>query len=588
MCRRACRRPGQRHAGVNAAGASVDSWLTGSARRAVQWTLLALLGVLVVLPMVVLFVASVTPQGTLPLRTARLTLQNFVQLAALPGTWRVVLNTVQYAIGSVVVAGTLAFGIAWLTERTDTPGRGVVRALMFSWMAIPPLVFAYGWVLLLNPNNGALNNLLKWLFDLTEAPLTPYSMTALVAVSGMGLTPTAYVMISGILRNMDPVLEQAALVLGSSRPRVFASITLPLLRPGILSITMYLVMTMIQSFDFPLIIGLSARIPVLSTRIYTLASTEGTVVPNYGLAATFGVLLFAIAMVLVWIYFRATRVSERYRVVSGKGFRPRRTRLRGWRYAASAAMWTYLLAMLLPVLNLFWTSLLPYYQTPSWSALTQASFKAYVRIANDGFVRSAIGNTAILMIASATVVMAISFFVAWYSVRARNRIGRLTDALAFAPIAIPPIVMAMAILILYLRTPIYGSVWILVLGHVSVYIAFGSRSMISAMTQLHRELEDAAVISGASWLASLRRIVGPLLSLQILNGWLWVLAHSARDLTFPLLMLSTSNLVAASAIWTMWDYPDPTGASALALMLVAAMMLFVIPAQVYVARRTKD
>src|SRR5204862_4352122 len=128
------------------------------------------------------------------------------------------------------------------------------------------------------------------------------------------------------------------------------------------------------------------------------------------------------------------------------------------------------------------------------------------------------------------------------------------------------------------------AIWILLIAYVTVYIALGSRTMISAMLQIHKELEDAAIISGASWYTSLRQVVLPLLWGHIVNGWLWVLAHSARDLTFPLMMLSTANIVAASAIWSIWDHPDLPGAAALCIILVVGLMAFVVPIQFMAAR----
>jgi iron(III) transport system permease protein len=115
---------------------------------------------------------------------------------------------------------------------------------------------------------------------------------------------------------------------------VIARITLPLLRPGLLSVGMFLIMTMIQAFDLPLVIGLTAQIPVMSTRIYTLASPEVGGLPNYGLAATFGIILLVLAMTLMWGYFRSVRISERFRVISGRGYRPKRLALGPWRIPA--------------------------------------------------------------------------------------------------------------------------------------------------------------------------------------------------------------------------------------------------------------
>lgn len=556
-----------------------------SIQKGFQLGLLALLILLVAGPLVVLLITSISPPGSVPLTRWAFTLQNFRDILALSDTFKIILNTLQFALGSVLLGGFIALCIAWLTERTDLPFKTMIRVIMFSWMAIPPLVFGYGWVLSINPSNGVANNVAKALFGINWSPFSPYSMTALIVISALGLTPTAFVMISGLLRNMDPVLEQAGQVLGASRLTVLRTVTLPLMTPGMLAVGMYLIMGMVQTFDLPLIIGLSARIPVLSTRIYMLASPEVGTLPNYGLAAAFGVFLLVIAMIMMLFYFRATRISERFRVVTGKAYRPRPIKLGALRYPALGLVTCYVVVMLIPVLTLLWASLLPFYEAPSMAALARVSLASYERILSNSMVVRSIGNTAVLMLLSATIVMAICFFVSWFSVRSRSRSSRWIDTLSFAPVAVPPIVMAIAVLLLYLRTPLYGTIWILLIGHVSVYIAFGSRTMTSAMLQLHKELEDAALISGAGWLESLRTVVFPLLRSHVLNGWLWVLAHSARDLTFPLIMLSTTNVVAASAIWTIWDYPDLPGAAALAVMLVVAMMAFVIPVQLLAARR---
>ncbi|MBM3597536.1 MAG: iron ABC transporter permease [Alphaproteobacteria bacterium] len=556
-------------------------------QQGVQIALLIVLLVLVAGPLLVLLCTSFSPEGKLPFETVDFSWANYVDLFAQSATIGLIWNTLKYAGGSVVLALLLAIGIAWLTERTDMPGRTVARVLMFSWMAIPPLVFGYGWILLINPSNGVINNFLKSLLGLDESPLTPYTMTSLILISGLGLTPTAFVMLSGLLRNMDPLLENAGLVLGASRRTVTQYITLPLLRPGILSVGMFLVMTMIQAFDLPLVIGLTAQIPVMSTRIYTLASPEVGGLPNYGLAAAFGIMLLVMATLLMWGYFRSIRISERFRVVSGKGFRPRRLELGLWRYVAAAAVALYFFIMLLPMLNLLWASLFPFYRVPTLAQLFSVSLEAYQNILEESVVRRALVNTVLLVLVSATTVIVLSLLVSWYSLRGEGRLGKWLDTLSFSPIAVPPIVMAIAILLLYLKTPLYASIGILMIGHITVYVAFGTRSMISALVQIDRELENAAIISGATWLTSLRRIIVPLLWPHIVNCWLWLVAHSARDLTFPLMLMSTTNLVGASVIWMVWDYPNLPGAAALSMLLVLGLMVLVVPVQIMTARRAE-
>ncbi len=553
-------------------------------QKVVLALLLAVVSVLVLGPVLLLIRASLAPSEAMPLETLDFTLKNYVQLLQSPRTLSLVWNTAVYALSSMAIGVAIATAIAWCTERTDMPGRILVRILMFAWMMVPALVVGFGWILLLNPGNGALNVMFRELFGFLQPILTIYSFWSLIIVTSFAVVPTAFVMISGLLRNMDPNLELAARVHGGGSWATLTRVTLPLLTPGLFSIGIYMFMAVVQAFDLPLIIGLSADVPVLSTRVYLLSSPDNGL-PNYGLASAFGVLLLVVAGGLMWAYMRATRLGERFRVVTGKAFRSKRIRLGRWRFAALGFTFGYCAVMMLPLLILLWVSLQPAYSTPSLSALGGLSFDIYRRILTNPMISRAVLNTIILVVSSATIVMLISCLIGWFTVRSNSAAGKILDALSFLPMAIPPIVLVLAILLLYLDTPLYGTVWILVLGHVTIYIAFGVRTMSSALIQIHKELGDAALISGASWLTSLRKVTFPLVWPQILNGWLWVFAHSARDLTVPLMLMSTGNLVAASTLWNLWQFPDLPGAAALAILLMAALLVVVVPSQLYVSRR---
>ena len=533
---------------------------------------------LVLGPLVVLVHTSLLPGGALPLSTAPFTLANYRAAFGGRDTAILVLNTLWYAGGSVAIAIVLSVTIAWLTERTDLPFRHVIRTLMFSWMAVPPLVLAFGWILLLNPNNGALNVALKAALGLHDSPLNIYSMWAMIAVTGVSLVPTTFVMVSSLLRNMDPQLERAATACGANRLTVLRRITLPLLSPGLFSLAIYMFMVMLQAFDVPLAVGLTARVPVLSVRIYMLTMGNDDL-PEYGLSAAFGVVLMIFALGLIWSYFRLEQSGERFRVVTGKAFRPQRHPLGRWRPVMATLVLLYFATMFLPLLMLLWTSMSPFYQTPTLEALSLVSLANYRGILTQPLVHQAVTNTVLLVFTSATLAMALASLIAWYSVRSGWRPARWLDGLAFMPIAVPHIVMAMAIMVLWLRTPLHGTLALLIIAHVGIYVAFGTRTMNAALLQIHRELEDAAAASGVSWTTTLRRIVLPILWPQFLNGWLWIVAHSARDLTVPLMLMSTGNVVVSSLLWIMWEHPDLPGASALAILLVAALMSVVIVVQ---------
>lgn len=575
----------ERNAPVLASGNRADlSRRLIDTRRIVQIVLFGIICILVGGPLIVLLRTSFLPDGEIPFASAHVTLDQYRAVFSARGTIGLLRNTFIYSAGSVLMGVAIASLFAWLTERTDVPYRIAVRVLMFTWMTVPPLVIGFGWILLTNPSNGAINVLIKNVFGLQVSPFTPFTMESMIFINGLAVVPTAYVMISGLFRNMDPKLEDAAFALGVSRFTILRKITAPLLTPGIVSIGIFLTMATIQSFDLPLILGLTAQVPVLSTRIYTLSSAESGI-SNYGLAAAYGTLFLFLAVVLMWIYFRTTRMSERYWVVSGKAFRPRRLSLGAWRYAALGSILLYFALMLLPILILLWTSLFPFYRVPSFADLGQMSFGAYVRTLESSLVQRALVNTIEMFFLSATITVLLGGFISWFSVRGKGWISKALDLLAFSPMAIPPIVMGIAILVIYLRTPVYGTIWVLVIGYVTVYLPFATRAISSGLAQIHKELEDAANVSGATWLTSLRRIIFPLLLQQVVNTWLWIATHAARDLSFPLLLMTTSNVVLASAIWLTWSYPDLSGASALSILLLLGLTAIAAPIQILAARQ---
>lgn len=543
---------------------------------------LVVVAALVLGPLLILLRTALLPPNTFPFDSWDVTFANFRTILTAPDVPRLILNTLWYALGSIVVGLAMAVCLAWLVERTDMPGATFIRVALFTWMAVPPIILGFGWILLINPGNGLINAWWRALFG-GSGPLTIYSMWALIFITGISVTPTAFVMIGGLFRNMDPQLESAGHVHGATGPRVMRRIVLPLLAPGLLSVAIYVFIAVVQTFELPLIVGLTARIPVISTRIYLLSSPD-VGAPNYGLSAAFGVLLLMIALVLMLVYFRVVGAGEKYRVVTGKAFRPSRARLGRWALPALLLAALMVLLMILPLLILLWTSFLRFYELPSLDALSRASLDTYRAVLGRAAVRQAIGNTVLLVLAASIGTMALAAVVSWLTTRGRGGLARALDVLSFSPMAIPPIVMAMAILMLYLRTPIYGSVLILILGHITIYLAFATRTMSSALVQLHKELADAAMVSGASGWTTLTRVVLPLVWPQLLNGWIWVLAHSARDLTIPLLLMTNRNMVISTVMVTLWDVPDLPGAAALSTMLVLALLLIVVPVQIWIGR----
>jgi len=219
--------------------------------------------------------------------------------------------------------------------------------------------------------------------------------------------------------------------------------------------------------------------------------------------------------------------------------------------------------------------------------LGQVSLKNYAYVLQDPRWGRAFANTVILVVAASTGNVLLAGLIAWAAVRDPSARARwLLDWLAFLPRSLPNIVMALAVLVLLLRTPLYGTIWVIVIAHIFNYLAYTSRVFISSVIQIHPELEEAARLSGVRRAGVLRWIVLPLLRPAILNAWLWVAAHSIRDFTYPLMLGTMQNMVIANLLWQTWVIVQMERAAAITVMLMGMLFLFVIP-HYYFMRRHK-
>src|SRR5437762_1125450 len=183
----------------------------------VRGTIFPLLLTLIVLglvtaPVVVLVVASFRPAGALPFTDKVWTLDTYAEVFGNASTYKLLKNTLLYAAGAMAVSLPLAFALAWLTERTDLPGRRLLYTLMFVPMLLPPFAIALGWILLSGPNAGTLNVFIRTSLSLniTRGPLNIYTMWGMVFVSGILAIPSMWLLLLGLFRNFDPRLEEVA------------------------------------------------------------------------------------------------------------------------------------------------------------------------------------------------------------------------------------------------------------------------------------------------------------------------------------------------------------------------------------------
>jgi iron(III) transport system permease protein len=362
-----------------------------------------------------------------------------------------------------------------------------------------------------------------------------------------------------------------------------------MLTPAILAAAIYNFMTHLESLEIPLVIGLPARIFVFPSFIYF--STQRFSPPQYGIAAALGVVFVLVSILLIWWYRRVTSRAGKYATVTGKGYRPRIIRLGKWRYPAFGLFVAFfLLIIAAPTFILLWTSFMPTYIPPtSPDVLERLTFKNYIAIFNNPSIAHAVVNTLYVAIGAATLTMGLSLLMAWVTVRAKIPGRGTLDVVTFLPHALPGVIIGISFIFLFVQPPLsylqlYGSLTLIILAMTVSYISFGSRTMNSALTQIHTEMEEAGRASGVRWRTIMRRIVLPLLFPAFASGFIWVASHSLRNFSIPIMLAGRDTEVISVVMWESWDDGKPGETCALGVLLILVLGTFTIAGRSLVAK----
>ena len=538
--------------------------------------LMALLLLLVGVPLLMVVLMSL--RTGFPGEGGPLTLTNFVAVYSTAATYQILLNTLLFASGTVVIALVFAVPLVWLLNRTDIPFKNTIYVLMTVGILVPVFLRTIAWILLLSPRIGLINQWATQLFGLDHPLISLYNIPGMAFIQGVSFVPSAFFMLAAAYRTMDPSLEEAAYTSGVSKFQTFVRINVPITWPAIAGVMVYLFMSAIAVFEVPAIIGYPARILVLSASIFT-STNPPTGLPNYGIAGAYGAVMLAAGLLLAYFYVRLVQHGKKYTVITGRGYRPREIALGKWKWAALAFALLYLsMEVFIPFLVLLWASLLPHLQLPSAEALSQLSLANYETIFD--FVDALpFVNTAILMITVPTATMLLSVLVSWIVVRTQLSFRGSLDTLAFLPHAIPSILLGVGLGYLGLAYrnyfPVYGTIIIIAIAHTISWIAYGTRTTNGVMIQLHRELEEAGKVAGASAPRVLGRIVLPLVAAGIFNSWIWISMLSYREVTMALALGTRKNLVISTIVWQFWGNGWVPQVAALGVLLVLFAVLVV-------------
>ena len=506
--------------------------------------LIAIVGFLTVCPVLMLIVGSFSAGlgefGTF-------TTAKYVSAYTDPEFWEIIVNTVIFTVGSAFVATTLALFLSYLNTRSNMPFKFLFRIISLVPMMVPHILFAVSWVLLLNPSNGMINLFFRQALGFEDAAFIIYTLQGMILVEGLLDLPIAYLVIAPAMSSFDVSLEESSRVCGASNLRTLFRITLPVLRPAILAATTLVIVRSLASFAVPSVIGMPGRIYVLATHIYRVVATGYAT--DYGLAAAVGMSALAASITLILIYRYLTKEGEKYVTVSSRGYRPSTIDLKGARYPlfGIVGLISFIL-ILLPVAVLFYTSIVPYSMAPSAKAFASMDWRHYLAVLNDPVSILSLKNSLILGVGGATLGIVLSFFVAYTIVKIRSKASGFLESLSFISFSFPGIVVGIGFMWFFVKTPLYSTIWALLIGYIATYLPYGIKPLTSAFVQIHSNLEESSRVCGGGPLYTMRRIVLPLLVPGIVSGWILMATMFVRELSLSVVLSRPGTEVLAVQI----------------------------------------
>jgi iron(III) transport system permease protein len=530
---------------IEAARSGIEGKRRGVLAGAWVALLLAILGFLVIYPVLTLLLGALTDTNPVVegLSLRHLSIANFLTVLSNPNVAEALFNTLVACGGGTVIAVAIGLLFSWIVVRTNTPFKGLIAAASILPLFAPPLVAGVAWSILGSPKTGLINTVFKWAG--LDWHVNLYSLSGLVFVFGINYAPYVYMFTSSALRNMDPSLEEAAEISGASAFATLFSVTFPLIMPAIVSGMLLSFIVMLGIYGIPAVLGAPANINVLTTYIFKLTNWSP---PLYNTAAAVAIILMVVTGFLVFLQQKVLS-GRSYTTVAGKAFRPRSLDLGPWRWLTFALGLIYLLVVvILPMLALIVAAFRRFMFIRDAAALfdmRQYSLMHFNSIFDNPLTLNSIYNAVEVGIITAIVGGALAFAIG-YTIHRTNLPGRRSiDLIATVPVAIPGLVIGVAYLWAWIGVPggLYGTIWILALAFIARFMPDTVKALSTSFLQIHRELEEAAWVCGKGTLATIGTIVLPLARPGVIASMTLLFVLAIRELGSSLFLYTSNTMV---------------------------------------------
>jgi len=530
-----------------------------------RYLLMAVAGLFILLvilyPLWQVFYRSFLDAGVLSLKSYR-------KVFSYAAYYHALLNSVWVSCLTAALCMILGTLLAFLVVRTDLPCRKGLRTLLVLPYALPSFFAAIAWIQLLGPQ-GYLAKLFLQLSGWQVAPWSIYSAGGIVFVLTIHYYVLVFITVAGALERMDASLEEAARASGANTFRIMREITLPLVLPAILAGGLLAFIGALANFGIPALLGMRARFFVLTTSIYYALA-----IPDFGLATALSSMLVVVALVAMALQFGIQKGESQYTVISGKAVHPSELRLGAVKYPLFLCTGAFAVFIsIAPIVSMVLTALLQYWGAPLAAAnLTLHNFAYILKLEA---ARRAIGNSLLLAALAATSTMFVGIVISYLHVKAKLRGSRMLDFFATIPYAVPHTVIAIAMILAWAKPPVslYGTLWIILVAYLAVYLPFAVRTTNATLQQVHDSLEEAARVSGARIFHRLRDVILPLARPGMIAGWILVFMPALRELTVSILLYAFRTETIGVVVYNLQDAGYREIAAALASIVMGLLIV---------------
>jgi iron(III) transport system permease protein len=500
-------------------------------------------------------------------------------------TFEPLLHSLTVALGATALAFSIGGSLAWLVIRTDLPGRNAINVLAVIPYIMPSWTIAMAWKVMFN--NGTLGGVPGMLMYWTGSPppnWLAYGPIPIIISSGLHYYTFFYLFVSAALMSIDSSLEEAGELAGASRARILGKITFPLVVPALLSGFIMTFSKVMGTFGGPNVLGVPVRYYTISTMI-----RSNIAVSAIGDAFVLAITLILFSMTTIYINQRIVGTRKSYETIGGRGFMAQKTKLRNLKYILAAGVISFQVFIATsPLILLFWSTLMLKSGDYSLSNMSLVHWigQSDIRynngepgvLLNPAIYRGA-WNSIKLSVLTAFFTALLGVILGYSIVKGRGtRLAKITEQLAFIPYVIPGIAFGAVYITMFTRAagpipPLYGTFALLVVVSVAKHIPYSSRSGVSAMLQVGRELEEAAAVAGASPWRRFRSIIFPLTSTGFVSGFLLTFITTMRELSLIILLVTPATALLASMTMRYSENGNEQQANAVIIILIVLVLI---------------